>query len=112
MKGVTTRSHSEKRYVSTRPHLLPGLVICLLISSCVCSLHTFAQTPARSDDLDQNNSQGQSDPGPGTNIDIKRPADPQLLAVLDKMDAAGVLSPGNVRELRKAYPFYATFAGP
>ena len=112
MKSATTAIHPEKCYGCTRSRLLPDLMICLLISSCFCSVCAFAQTRTNSDAVDQNNSQGQSDPGPGTHIDRKRLADPQLLAFLDKMDAAGVLSPGNVRELRKAYPFYASLAGP
>lgn len=111
MKAVTTTIRSEKCYGCTRSHLLPDLLICLLISSCVCSVRALAQTRADLDGVDHNNSQGPSDPGPGTHIDTKRPADPQLLAVLDKMDAAGALSPGKRQGVPESLSRLREFCG-
>ena len=40
------------------------------------------------------------------------PLDPQVKAIMDKMQAAGVLHPASLEQARKAYLFYAKFAGP
>lgn len=48
---------------------------------------------------------------PAADSSLQRQADPQVKAVIDRMTSAGVLHPGTVEEVRKAYLFYATLAG-
>ena len=62
---------------------------------------------------DPRNLPGQPVPPPGTPPPPpKEPTDPQVQAIIAKMSAAGVLHPQTLEAARKAYLFYAQFAGP
>lgn len=90
-------------------HSVTQVGVCLVLFSLGYSICSFAQAPA-SDGIRP--ASAQLDTQREVLIESKRPADLQVRALLEKMAAAGVLSPTNVRELRDAYLFYVTLAGP
>jgi acetyl esterase len=95
--------------------------VLLVAATSMCfSLDGFAQIAGKGSD-DPKNLPGQPvDPAhlPSTSPLAPAPAkpeaplDPQVKAIMDKMAAAGVLHPTNLQQARKAYLFYAKFAGP
>ena len=100
-----------RRKTSNGNVLFSGLIfalLCFLLSPVRAS----AQVAGPGSD-DPRNLPGQPVKPPGEPPPPPQPpTDPQVKAIIAKMNAAGVLHPQNLEEARKAYLFYAQFAGP
>ena len=100
-----------RRKTSNGNVLFSGLIfalLCFLLSPVRAS----AQVAGPGSD-DPRNLPGQPVKPPGEPPPPPQPpTDPQVKAIIAKMNAAGVLHPQTLEQARKAYLFYAQFAGP
>jgi acetyl esterase len=89
---------------------LASLVMIGFLSAILCPLRGFSQAAGAGSE-NPKNLPGYA-PKPSAPPQLPKPVtDPQVKAVLDQMAAAGVLHPTTLEQWRKAYLFYAKFAG-
>lgn len=80
-----------------------ALVLLFAVSGISTASHAIIGPTLQNHQEDQNRSAAMSE--------SQTPVDPQVKAVLDKLEAAGVAHPTTVEDVRKAYLFYPKLSG-
>lgn len=80
-----------------------ALVLLFAVSGISTASHAIIGLTLQNPQEDQNRSAAMSE--------SQTPVDPQVKAVLDKLEAAGVAHPTTVEDVRKAYLFYPKLSG-
>jgi acetyl esterase len=97
---------------AVQSHVSISLLIFALLCPLLLPLRASSQVAGPGSD-NPRNLPGQPVKPPGTPPPPPpEPTDPQVKAVIAKMSAVGVLHPKTLEEARRAYLFYAQFAGP